>query len=162
MTATSQVSLKTVFTLTPHRAEPRSREEARSARFSPFTERSAGREGTTRININRGARLALRPLGTAVGRILDGEPAGRRAGNRGAVLALLAKHQRPDHREVEQVEGDAGREGGRVEAEVIVQDAGQPAARRHAGAAAEQQGGGPPSRPRAPGRTRGWPAHRPG
>src|SRR5712671_6535123 len=98
MTATSQVSLKTVFTLTPHRAEPRSREEARSARFSSFTERSAGREGTTRININRGAACAvLRPLGATVGRVLEGEPAGRRAGKRGAVLALLAKHQRPDH-----------------------------------------------------------------
>src|SRR5580693_6435085 len=44
-------------------------------------------------------------------------------GHREAAVAVLAKHQRADHDEIDQVERDADREGGQVIAEMIVQHA---------------------------------------
>lgn len=48
----------------------------------------------------------------------------------------LPRHQQPDHQQIEDVRADAGGEGGRVIAEMIIQQAGDPAAARHADAAA--------------------------
>src|SRR6266700_7415172 len=59
---------------------------------------------------------------------------------------LATQHQRSDGGEIEQVEADAGRESRCVVAIVIVDDAGEPGAGRHAAAAEKQQRRHPPAR----------------
>src|SRR5205807_4479334 len=65
--------------------------------------------------------------------------------NRPLTYIPLPRHQRPDHEKIEQIGGDAGGEGGCVVTEVVVHDAGEPAAGRHAAAAHQQQGRHPPA-----------------
>ena len=60
--------------------------------------------------------------------------------------AALAEHQRTDDQQIGEVEDNAGGEGRRVKARVIIDRAGKPAARRHARAAAELQGRYSPGR----------------
>ena len=52
---------------------------------------------------------------------------------------LRAQRQRADDHEVHHIDAEAGGEGRRVEAEIVVQHAGDPTAARHAEAAAQQQ-----------------------